>query len=191
MKAGSGNRKGGSFERKVSKLLSLWVSHGKHIDLFWRTAMSGGRATVMRRKGTRIRQGGDIGAVAAEGHHFTNRWFVETKAYRDLKILQFLISGSGILAKFWKKARTEARNNHQEPMMILKQNNLPWLVVTHVGCGLAAPIIISPRNKCEICLFEDMTRMAYGDYPPAISKATPVGTSTLYAKPKRARRKRM
>jgi len=38
--------KGGDYEREVCKQFSLWWSDGKRDDIFWRTAGSGGRATI-------------------------------------------------------------------------------------------------------------------------------------------------
>lgn len=43
--------KGSGFEREVSKKLSLWYSRGESDSWIWRTAMSGGRATVRAKKG--------------------------------------------------------------------------------------------------------------------------------------------
>jgi hypothetical protein len=56
--------KGSSFEREVAKQLSLWWSGGERDDLIWRTAMSGGRATVRHRQGKRTAgQAGDLTAT--------------------------------------------------------------------------------------------------------------------------------
>lgn len=45
--------KGSSYERDLCRRLSLWWSEGEHDDLIWRTAGSGGRATVRRKAGRR------------------------------------------------------------------------------------------------------------------------------------------
>ena len=55
-KPGYGKQKGGEYERTVCKKLSLWVSNGTRDDIFWRSAMSGGRATLQRKKGIIISQ---------------------------------------------------------------------------------------------------------------------------------------
>ena len=49
MRKGGGKEKGSSFERLVCKRMSMWLSKGERDDLFWRSAMSGGRATVQLR----------------------------------------------------------------------------------------------------------------------------------------------
>src|SRR5215216_6431446 len=41
--------KGPQWEREVCRALSLWVTNGERVDVFWRSAMSGGRATVHNR----------------------------------------------------------------------------------------------------------------------------------------------
>ena len=64
---GYGKQKGSGFERTICHELSMWISHGKHDDLFWRSSMSGGRATVMFKKGGQNRtQNGDITAIQME-----------------------------------------------------------------------------------------------------------------------------
>lgn len=126
-----GKKKGSAFERDVCRKLSLWVSRGKKSDLFWRSAMSGGRATVARHKGESVRQAGDITAVAPEGHVLTDRYYVECKFYRDLDILSFLFHNKGKLAGFWKDTVRESdRHNCREPMLIAKQNNFPTLLIS-------------------------------------------------------------
>ena len=56
--------KGSSFERQVCNQLSLWWSQGERTDLFWRTANSGGRATVRAKRGEKTRSHyGDICAT--------------------------------------------------------------------------------------------------------------------------------
>ena len=61
MKKGAGKRKGGAFERRMAKRLSLWWTGGERDDVIWRTQLSGGRATVRGRKGkTSEGQYGDL-----------------------------------------------------------------------------------------------------------------------------------
>lgn len=70
--------KGSQFERDVCKRLSEWWA-GKDADIFWRTAMSGGRATVRVRKGHATAHAGDICAVDNRGRGFTKKITVELK----------------------------------------------------------------------------------------------------------------
>jgi hypothetical protein len=128
MKGGAGKRKGGGFERVVAKLLSLWVTGGRLEDVFWRSSMSGGRATIGRGK---VRQAGDICAVAPEGTSLVEHFFIECKAYRRLGIPEFLLRGSGPLATFWKVAVRESAKYQRVPMLIARQNGLPAFVIMH------------------------------------------------------------
>ena len=133
-KGGRGKAKGSAYERSVCKRLSLWISHGQSEDLFWRSAMSGGRATVAAKSGKRLdRQAGDISATSREGHALTDFYYVELKAYRHLAIDSFLIKNTGILVQFWQVALREARRYNRSPLLIVKQNNMPELVIMRAG----------------------------------------------------------
>jgi hypothetical protein len=130
MKKGGGKGKGSAFERSICKRLSLWVSHGKREDLFWRSAMSGGRATVGRKQGKdHAHHAGDISATHPDGHKLTEHWYVECKAYKSLQIESALLDSTGALAKFWKETCTQATAHHKLPMLIAKQNNTKILLV--------------------------------------------------------------
>lgn len=132
----NGKQKGASFERDVCKDLSLWISRGKQKDLFWRSAMSGGRATLGMRKGEKLSsQAGDISAVHEKGHILTNVYYVECKFYRKLDLEAFW-EGRGKLAAFWKVAQQEAKKHKREPMLIAKQNLIPTLVLVNADCSL-------------------------------------------------------
>ncbi len=73
MRPGGGHSKGASFERQVCRDLSLWLTEGKHDDCFWRSAMSGGRATVRFKKGRTSRsQAGDISPISGIGEKLTD-----------------------------------------------------------------------------------------------------------------------
>lgn len=62
--------KGGTFEREMCVKLSLWWSGGKDDAIFWRSANSGGRATVRRQKGKdTFGNYGDIRADDPDGQH--------------------------------------------------------------------------------------------------------------------------
>lgn len=134
-KAGSGKRKGSSFERSVCKHLSLWVTQGKREDVFWRSAMSGGRATVAKKAGRDVRQAGDICAVAPEGHKLTDKYYIECKFYRNLRITNFILDGEGKLARFWEEAVEQAKAHNREPILIAKEN------------GREPIVLITPNNN--------------------------------------------
>ena len=123
MLAGRGKAKGSQFERLVCKELSLWVTGRKRDDVFWRSAMSGGRATLRRGQGKEARhQAGDISAVHESGYAFTNYWYIECKFVKDLRLGSFILENVGLLAGFWKVAVEDARHHQRYPMLIAKQN---------------------------------------------------------------------
>lgn len=167
MKRGGGKRKGAAFERQVCVALSLWVTGGEKKDVFWRSAMSGGRATVIRKRGGVNRQAGDIAAVAPEGTALVAEFFVEAKKVRDLRVGAFLFNGNGTLASFWKKACREARKHGREPMLIACQNNFGTLVILKRHYLLPIPRIESQGNgvfSCVIYRLSDFLEFSYDDF---------------------------
>jgi hypothetical protein len=139
MRKGGGKGKGSSFERKICKELSLWISKGKRKDLFWRSAMSGGRSTVGRKRGEDLaHQAGDISAVHPEGHILTNSYYIECKHYRSLELGRFLF-GEGRLATYWSQACREAEAYAREPMLIAKENFTPIMVLLRPGSFVPSP----------------------------------------------------
>jgi hypothetical protein len=122
--------KGSAFERDVCVKLSLWISEGKNKDLFWRSAMSGGRATQGFKRGDILRrQAGDITAVAPEGHVLTDKFYIELKHLKNLAMMSFVVSNSGALQREWVKTIKQAHRFGRIPMMIVKQNNYATLVL--------------------------------------------------------------
>lgn len=112
----------------------MWVSHGESEDLFWRSAMSGGRATVGFRKGKdHSRHAGDISATSVAGHALTDEWYVECKAYRNLQIGSGMIKGVGKLFTFWNEAVLQAEQYGKKPMLIAKQNQVPVIVLVPIS----------------------------------------------------------
>lgn len=123
MRAGGGKQKGADYERKVCVDLSKWISGGKRQDLFWRSAMSGGRATLGKRKGIDLAaQAGDITATHIDGHVLTDHYLIECKRYADLNFGAFLTKGVGPLAQFWKIAVAEATKHDRIAMLIVRED---------------------------------------------------------------------
>lgn len=166
MRPGGGKQKGAAFERDTCVMLSQWVSHGRREDLFWRTAMSGGRATVAGKRGANLAaQAGDISAVHKMGHVLTADFYFELKHVKDLGLDTFIVKGTGPLAKYWTLACQEASKYTKQPVLIVRQNRLPTLLIARsrtvdglhannmpkIGRYLAA--VYSPGKKpCEIWL---------------------------------------
>lgn len=67
-KKGLGKRKGSQWEREFCKTISLWWTHGRRNDAFWRSHASGARATTRQKAGQDTRgQYGDVSACDPSG----------------------------------------------------------------------------------------------------------------------------
>jgi hypothetical protein len=139
----NGKQKGSGFERDICKALSLWVSKGEKVDLYWRSAMSGGRATIA--KGA-VRQAGDITAVAPEGHILTDVLYMELKFLKDIS-LDGLLKGNGNLLAIWLKTCVEATKYQKTPVLIFKQNHYPVIFTT---TDLGISYLKVPRKMVRI-----------------------------------------
>lgn len=149
--------KGAGFEIKICVQLSLWLTRGKSRDCFWRSAMSGGRATTAFKRGVRLdRQAGDICAISPEGHRITDNYYLECKHRRDIGLESFLIKNIGPMAGWWRKTVAEAARHEREPVMIVRGNFMPILVVTRAANFKfnPAPLVEATLAQCRIGLWE-------------------------------------
>lgn len=162
MKRGGSKAKGSQFERDICVALSKWITNGKSIDCLWRSAMSGGRATI--KKGL-VRQAGDITAVAPEGHTLTNAFYLELKHLKDIS-LDSLITGKGSLVTIWDKTIVEAAKYDRIPVLIFKQNRWPVaFATTYKGVQkLQAHSVVclkSLKTGMQIIKFDDLMSFPY------------------------------
>ena len=149
MKRGGGKGKGGEWERQVCKDLSLWLTNGNRQDCLWRSAMSGGRATVNRKRGVGNKtQCGDISAVSPEGHKLTDLFVIECKFYKNLDLATSLLLGRGKLAEFWKEVCDEALRAGKEPLLIARQNRFEPLILTTLDTPFVELGYIATRTYC-------------------------------------------
>ena len=123
--------KGAEFEREICKKLSYWVSKNQRDDIFWRSAMSGGRATIGLRAGKeRHAQSGDLSSIHSMGHKLTDEFYVEMKFYKDLQLHLLITQQTGNLYSFWNTTMQEAKAYKKTPWLIAKQNRQPILLCT-------------------------------------------------------------
>lgn len=96
--------KGASFEREVSKQLSLWWTDGERDDVFWRSSMSGGRATVRGKQGkATANQYGDITATDSIGEPLVSKVVIELKrGYKNWSVMDTLDSPTPHTTQFHK-----------------------------------------------------------------------------------------
>ena len=163
MRKGGGKQKGNSFERDCCKKLSRWITNGKREDVLWRSAMSGGRATIARKSGKDVRQAGDICLVSPEGHSLTDRFFIECKFYSDLQIDSFLLQYKGNLARFWTHCVKQAKQHNRSPMLIAKQNHKPALLIVSINRPRFCDIVpvITVDIDFEVYLLEHIIKSSY------------------------------
>lgn len=131
--------KGAEFERQVCKELSVWWTEGKRDDIFWRTAMSGGRATVRAKQGKKTNyQYGDVTFTDPVGKPLIEYFLFELKrGYTNtISVLDFLdkTGKDTVLLEWWKKAEGEKElAERSETMIIFKRNRRRTCVMLAVG----------------------------------------------------------
>tara|TARA_Y100000310_G_scaffold345655_1_gene467792 strand:+ start:11330 stop:11836 length:507 start_codon:yes stop_codon:yes gene_type:complete len=153
MKKGGGKQKGSEFERWVCKKLSLAMSNGKRDDLYWRSAMSGGRASVKFKKGGKnLTQVGDITCIDKLGSLLTDKYVIECKRYKSVKwnALIYGVPQKGSIIEFWKQVRKDAKKAKKHPMLIVKENGRE----TMVCCLSPHSQLISLISSNEFCFFD-------------------------------------
>lgn len=134
--------KGQQFERDVCRKLSLWISHGRSKNLFWRSSQSGGRATTLRKKGENLSvHAGDIAAIDPGGERFIKTFFVECKRYRSLHMDQLFYPVRGMLKPMWDKCQEQASAYGKVPLLIVKENGRSMLLVTNGGYDEMQPLL--------------------------------------------------
>lgn len=165
MRAGGGGPKGGAFEREICKRLSLWVTNGESADVFRRSAMSGGKATVQRKSGlVNVMESGDVCAVDPRGYPFVAANFIELKHYKNLGIARGFLCQTNDLYQFWVKAVEEARSYGKRPLLVARQNLYPTIAVTgsaYADAGIFAgePIVELRRWGAFVYLFDEVTEV--------------------------------
>lgn len=94
--------KGADQERATAKKLSLWWSDGEDDSHFWRSSMSGGRATVRAKSGkTTANSTGDLMAMTAVGQKLLDIVSIEIKRGYNAYSVQDLIDKPNQKGGFW------------------------------------------------------------------------------------------
>lgn len=128
----NGKNKGSSYEREISKKLSLWLSEGKRDDILWRTQNSGGRFTIRRKKGIDTQnQDGDITSTDPSAQFFSDIFTVELKRYKDINLWSIITGKGGGLMSFWEQTCRQAESSNKIPILIAKQNQKPDLWISN------------------------------------------------------------
>lgn len=156
-----GKIKGSSFERKISRALSLWISGGKNPYLLWRSSTSGARFTSIYNRVTKnhqnfssctssssssltqqvrdsfppiqLRESGDLCASDQDGFEFCSLFNVEAKFYKKLDLWDLFNYSESKKGQIWLFWFQVKRDSQ-------KANKLPLL-------------IIKQNFKPELCFF--------------------------------------
>lgn len=158
----NGSQKGGEFERQMAKALSLWVSAGASRDLFWRTASSGGRSTRNFKKTGAVidAQVSDIAPIHKDAEPFASLFVLECKSYATIMVHQVVLEWPGsLIAKWWGQVCRDASRAGKAPLLVVKGNRMPALVVLEAATGLAVfdgkpPVYLPKAGVCMVPLAE-------------------------------------
>lgn len=134
MRKGGGKQKGAQFERDVCVMLSKWLTNNVQVDVFWRSAMSGGRSTVAAKRTGHllVNQVGDLSCIDPAGRFFMNTFAVECKFYRDLDF-KGLLTGKGKLLQFWDEIRQQAATHGKLPFLVVRQNHMQTFICVDIN----------------------------------------------------------
>lgn len=160
MKPGGGKHKGASFERQVCVQLSRVVDPDGEDTIFWRSAISGARATVQNRKGVINKtQLGDVSCVHTKGEWLTKHFIIECKNYSNMQVANSLIKSVGRLATFWRALCKLCLSHNKAPMLIFKEHGSDVLFCTTTP-GLHR--LDAFGYKIEPILYSRMMERRYG-----------------------------
>jgi len=136
--------KGGEWERDLSKMLSLWWTHGDRDDVIWRTHGSGSRATTRSRKGLgTLGAAGDLMATDPIAEPLFAYWLAEAKrGYKlagdnsaAINLLYWLDKQPShkppLLFQWWLKAEQERRihQRHEAVIMFRRTAKMPVIMM--------------------------------------------------------------
>ena len=127
MRPGGGHSKGSSFERDMSKELSLWWTNGESKNVFWRTHGSGAMGT----RGGNVAECGDMMAITEVGMPFTKKYHIEIRFSKalDLGDILYNLPNSGIVS-FINESLLKAKHSNRIPILLFKEHKRPILLAT-------------------------------------------------------------
>ena len=117
--------KGSQFEREFCKDLSLWWTHDKTDEMFWRSSNSGGRATVRAKAGKSTSgQHGDVAAIHPDGIALIDLITFELKrGYSKSTIHDVFDKSESAAQQTWEKWYEQASTSAR------LAGSLSWLIV--------------------------------------------------------------
>lgn len=113
-------RIGNNYEREISRLLSLWLSHNTSDDCVWRDVGSGNKATMRKKQNKESIWQGDIIPIDLQYKYFFDIFAIDTKSYKECN--WFFINKnnekSNAILQQWKKVFDDIQK--KIPLMIVK-----------------------------------------------------------------------
>jgi len=155
--------KGGAFEREVAVTLSKWWSGGARDDVFWRTAGSGGRATVRRKKGKATRfSSGDITFTDPIGRPLIELFNIECRWRREFRLVGVLydVGAEADWLRHWAKVARDAKASARQPLLVIKQNRgEPTVWMTGEACAALWPDGLDGMPHISLHVTERIVRL--------------------------------
>ena len=146
MKPGGSKEKGANYERTVARRLSMWLTESARNDLFWRSAMSGGRATLAMKAhrrgavtGVADAHAGDLSATHEIGLLFLKFFTVECKHWKSYRWHAAIDLYEGNRKQNFRAAWVSAMEGlacGRQPLLMLKERSSEKVVTTREGIAL-------------------------------------------------------
>jgi len=172
MKPGAGSRKGSSFERKLSKDLSLWWSDGKSKDLFWRTHSSGQLGT----RSKKMSEYGDLMAIHDDGQLFMKTFHIECRHGKCIKVHDLVYApkpSSSNMTGFIKEGIDGATASSRKPVWIFREQGQPIMVLmTYTDYCFYIPQKNALANNATLALFpsDELVLITYENFKKCFNK---------------------
>jgi len=154
--------KGNTFERDMSRMLSLWWTNGKRDDAIWRSASSGALTTVG--KGRYLAHTGDFAATDAEAAPLFDKVIIEAKRGYNRYSMQDLLdipedaARSNPVWEMFKKLAGACNEQEKVGLLLWKRDRRDLLAFSIKVCHTRPSIMTMYR-----CLVHTPNFIVYGD----------------------------
>lgn len=121
---------GNMYERQFSYQLSEWLTGEKNADVCWRDQGSGARFSTRKKQNKNTSQSGDIIPTDPKFIPFFNRFYIDTKSYKDINFLfiNTVNQKSNDILQQWIKTCKDCPPNKIPIMPVKVRSRLPELI---------------------------------------------------------------
>lgn len=146
----SNKSKGSAFEREICKRLTIWLIGKDKPIQFWRSAASGGLATLNSKN---ITVTGDIQALTPEAMKIAKYISFEAKTgYKDATFDNFFKDNkSDILRSFWIQCVSSARKSDKFAVLIFRKKGCQVIIGIDENMFKKFSKYLKLMPKLEIC----------------------------------------